>query len=400
MQLELFGNREKFDDLIYRFGPRDILREDFFDAVMELSEYKIAKTYMPAIPMIEYKRAIVEMVNTVIQEKQKAFYFTDEELTENRIINDPANKNMKITKLLTKKIKEVSNYYNTQFLDYFHKLPSEDDEYYISGQPLDILESYIKVDTCVSPDGDNVANMFQFLVSPVVHVAFTRDKSSRALVFIDQENKVAAINRVYGKYNLMLEYALLNWLGRKGYKIAENFNEYFSGHGLYYTENRSADIKRLLGYFNIPLQEPTNFSERVGLFLRPSGLKTKGDLITGGNFYDYESNYTTVSDLRSSGGTVLHSDEEFCSGCGDVVLNDYYNFDYDLCEYCYQDAEVHYCEECGNDYSYENYDLDENMCNHCLWERNREEEEDVDSEVDEMRIENKINLMEEINGKE
>jgi hypothetical protein len=404
MQLELFGNKEKFNNLIDRFSYRNIIREDFFESVMELAEYKIDKTYVPAIPMIDYKRAIVGMVNDIVKERQVNYYFTDEELLENRIINDLSNKDMKITKLLTKKVKEVSNYMSTQFLDYFNKLPIENDEYYISGNPIDILESYIEVDTCVSPGGDNIANIFQFLVSPMVHVAFTKDKSSRMLVFVDQEKKIAATNRVYGKYNLMLEFSVLKWLGRNGYSVAEKFNDYFSSDGLYYSESRGSDMRLLLEHFDIPMESPVNFSERVDMFVRPKGLKTVGDLITGSS-YSYASDdvvehLTTTSDLRSASGMLLFSDEEFCRECGDVISNDYYNYDFEMCSYCYEDAEINYCEECGNDYSYDNFDLDENMCNHCLWERNREEETDVDNEVDRMREDAVINQMEEANGKE
>jgi hypothetical protein len=308
---------------------------------------------------------------------------------------------MKITKLLTKKVKEVSNYMSTQFLDYFNKLPFENDEYYISGQPLDILESYIEVDTCVSPGGDNVANMFQFLVSPMVHVAFTRDKSTRMLVFLDQEKKIAAINRVYGKYNLMLEFSILKWLRDKGYSIAQNFIDYFDGSGLYYVENKGTDMRRILKYFDVPIKSHVNFNERTDIFLRPKGLKTIGDLITGSSYVvaGIQEHLTTTSELKSSSGTLLDHYEEICGGCGDIVSSDYYNYDHSLCDYCYQDADIHYCQECGGDYCYEDYDFDEIMCYNCSSER-KEEETDVDNEVDRMREDAVINQMEEANGKE
>jgi hypothetical protein len=193
----------------------------------------------------------------------------------------------------------------------------------------------------------------------------------------------------------------LKWLGHKGYSIAENFNEYFSSDGLYYTEGRGSDIKRLLEYFNVPMASPTVFSERVSMFLRPKGLKTKGDLMTGSEYYyeGIEEHLTTTTEFKSAAGVLLDQYEEFCRDCGDVVGSDYYNYDYDLCDYCYEDAEVNYCEGCGNDYSYHEFNLEENMCNDCVWER-EQEEQDVDNEVDRMREDAAINLMEEVNGKE
>jgi hypothetical protein len=99
---------------------------------------------------------------------------------------------------------------------------------------------------------------------------------------------------------------------------------------------------------------------------------------------------------------LLFSDEEYCRECGDVISNDYYNYDYEMCSYCYEDAEVNYCENCGGDYSAHDFDFDEDMCNTCSYERQQEEEEeyDVDNEVDRMREDAVINLMEEVNGKE
>ena len=140
--------------------------------------------------MIEYKRAIIEeLENDFPRVKEANFTFTDEELENNRIASGP-NAGRKITKVLTKALDdEGGGYRNEQRLDYFNKLRLTENSYFIDSDPMVFMEFYLKVQTCVSPGGDNQSNLLKFLASPYVYIAGDKAKSVRMLIYADFDRK-------------------------------------------------------------------------------------------------------------------------------------------------------------------------------------------------------------------
>jgi hypothetical protein len=383
--------REEFEEMIDRYTRRDLVREDFFEVTHELAEYKLPRTQMESVPMLDYKKVIVNSIEKKNQ-KENFYNFTDEELVENRIKNNKELLNMKITKILVKDLKDATRFSSTQIVDYFHKLPNENETYYISGEPNDLLKAYTEVSTCISPDGDNIADMFQFLVSPVIHIAFTGDFKSRVMVFLDKQTRTASIGKVYGKYNLMLEMSVMKWLIDNHYSLSKEPSTHFSVYQLFYYDHPYSDLVGAFEFMGgVIADELDPVSSKIQIFEKPDGKEEnyKTDLITGGL---NNTTSTTIIELRSSRGMLIEEDEEVCSNCGYVVDSDYYNYDYEMCENCYEEEPHCYCESCDENYHEENFDFEENSCIECA--QMIIEEREAEEEADRLREEKLLEVLE------
>lgn len=382
--VELYQDREKdFYGLINEYNHRDMIREDFFNAVEAVAEYKLAKTSITELSMITYKRVILEMIRQRYEKDTEIGDFSDEELLENRVKSIPELKDMKITKFLSNKIKSVSQYASTQELDFFHKLPTDNNEYFVSGDPLDILNAYKEVSTCVSPGGDNIANIFQFLAAPMIHIAFDKNIDTRMLVFIDEKNKVFATNLVYGKFNLMLEISVIKHFIDKGYNYSLHNTDYFSGAGLCYSESNRAFPEKVVTLLRGSMQPKLEYFDRTNLFQRPEGFDYKGDVITGSS---YTSDLTHDDEIRSGSGMLMYDHEAYCGSCGYITDSDEYDYDMDMCYSCRSDEPHEYCNDCC-EYRYEHeMDYDNGICNFCQERLDEQAEYEADLAREEQYI--------------
>ena len=393
--VELYQDREKdFYELINEYDHRDMIREDFFNAVEAVAKHKLPKTSVAELSMITYKRVILETIRQRYEKDTEIGDFSDEELLENRVKSIPELKDMKITKFLTNKIKSVSQYASTQELDFFHKLPTDNNEYFVSGDPLDILNAYKKVSTCVSPGGDNIANIFQFLAAPMIHIAFDKDINTRMLVYIDKKNKVFATNLVYGKFNLMLEISVIKHFIDKGYNYSLHNTDYFSGAGLCYSESNRAFPEKVLTLLRGSMQPKLEYFDRTSLFEKPEGFDYEGDIITGSR---WTTELTHDDDIRSGSGMLMYDHEAYCGSCGYVIDGDEYDYDIEMCYDCRSNEPHEYCNECS-EYRYEHeMDYDEGICVYCK----ERLEEQADYEADLAREEEYIKELEGVsNGTE
>jgi len=399
------SHKEFFVEYIERYSTRDILREDYYEVVQEIRKSMMPKIGIEKLDMLEYKKSILHMIKSKFRDEFD-YNFSDEELQENRVKNIKGLENTKVTKIISK---ALNNYkekhqrnniyfdYNREFkfLDYFHKIANENEEFYISSDPNDLLLAYEKISTCVSPDGDNIANIFQWLVSPFTYIAYTRDTNkegelvinNRAIVYIDYGNRVASIGNIYGSYNVMFQVSIMKWLKENHFSIALEPSDWFAFHDLYYTESGLSSVKDFVDFFNISVVDK-EYSKRISIHSVPYYIDIIGDAITG-HGYGKPKLYLLDSEIRSSSGMLLYSDEAICGDCGEVVSSDEYDYDGEVCDYCAQFTSRNYCEDCGEHYLDSDFDFEEDLCSSCAFERAEKDnaDEEYERERDEKLLE-------------
>jgi hypothetical protein len=377
-------HKELFESQLALYSQRDLVREDFYEVVQEIRKGMIPRTEIPRLDMLKYKRAILSMIKEKFREEFQ-YDFTDQELEENRVKNIKGLENAKVTKVISKAIESYQKkkqslvFYDhgreTQFLDQFNKIQNENETFFISSDPVDLLLAYSEVQTCVSPDGDNIANIFQWLASPYTYIAYSRSTNkegvytirNRSIIYLDYAKKIASIGSIYGSYNLMFQLSIMEWLKNNRYKIALSSGYVFSQSCLYYTESSLQRIEDFSKFFNLQvMDESLNFNEKTCIHSRPYYIDVVGDAITGGH---YTAEDLVYSGLKSSRGCLLNEDEEICGDCGEITDSSHFDYDYELCEDCAQYTDRNYCSHCDHHYPDSEFDFFHDECISCVKEQ-------------------------------
>lgn len=352
------------------------MRIDYVDVVLDIRKEIMEDITIPKVDMLTYKRAIVEQIKKEY-DNTREYNFTDEELMENRVKHSIENKDMKITKLLTKQIQKNARYgRNDQRLDYFHKLPTDTKEYYMTGDPSVMTRMYIDVDTCISPGGENQAAILQYLLSPYFYIVYSNDYKNRMLVVLDKERKLISASRVYGGYDFMMGLSFAQWCIDNDYSFVSRNYYFFDNESLQYVDSTDSTITGLIEYLHgdvvndwaKPLLNP---------FTKPEHCTFQGDAITGHNMPESLSSLSTIERIHSSSYSIMDGSTQYCSECGDHVSEDDYDEYEGMCHDCA--ANHNYCEQCDDHYHGSDYDFDKGLCNYCV-ERIEEEKEMEDEE--------------------
>jgi len=347
------------------------LREDFPSVVFDIRKNMLESIPIPKVDMLTYKKAIIHQIQKEFQ-NTRGYSFTDEELLENRIKNIPEAKDMKVTKLLTKQIiKERMYLSGDQRLDYFHKLPTETKEYFITGNPVTMARMYYDVDTCISPDGENQAAIFQYLLSPFFYLVYSSDFKNRMLVAINEDKKMITASRVYGGYDFMMSASFAKWCVDKGYTFSARYFYMLHTDGFQYLDATDMDITQLVLYFGGVVHDEHKTELMVSAMQKPLHCTFVNDAIT--NDHMYSEDLITAEHIHSNCSHIMTADTEYCCECGELV--DSYNYDeYEsMCSSCA--ADHNYCELCDEYHSNQDFDFDRDICIYCA-EREDEEKED------------------------
>lgn len=349
------------------------MRKDYVDVVLDIRKDILDDIYIPKVDMLTYKKAIVHQIQDEY-EGTREYRFSDEELLENRIQEATEYKDMKITKLLSKQIQKNRRYSaNDQRLDYFHKLPSENKEYFMTGDPSVITRMYIDVDTCISPDGENQAAILQYLLSPYIYIIYSNDYKNRMLVILDKERKMITTSRVYGGYDFMMGLSFAKWCVDNGYSFVDRNYKLIDVDNLQYIDSSDESIGRLVVYLGGDVVNDF-VKPKLNTFNKPEHCTFQGDALTGHYISDTYSSVSTIEHIHSSCSSIMDSSIEYCSECGYHVNADEYDTSESMCYGC---AENHnYCNNCDEYYHSSDYDFDIGLCNHCVETLNEDEEDE------------------------
>lgn len=357
-------------------------REDFAQNILQIRSGMQPRIELEMATMIEYKRAIIEeLENDFPRVKEANFTFTDEELENNRIASGP-NAGRKITKVLTKALDdEGGGYRNEQRLDYFNKLRLTENSYFIDSDPMVFMEFYLKVQTCVSPGGDNQSNLLKFLASPYVYIAGDKAKSVRMLIYADFDRKRVFLHPIYGSYDSMFALTVVKYFVQNGFTFIRYLSNAFEADFMSYTDRTNISFMPQIKFFNGDISEENfDFDERTKLFSRPSWVTYEGDAYAdeGSEFIpnkDLLKSYTITFNFHDTSMGILSKDSQFCYSCDQIVNDDDYDYDSEMCYDCA--AHNHYCYECDSEHVHDdNWDYEMEMCSSCAQDR-REYEENV-----------------------
>lgn len=371
---------EKFSD--WKDETHFIFREDFAQNILQIRSGMQPRIELEMATMIEYKRAIIEeLENDFPRIKEANLTFTDDELEKNRIASGP-NAGRKITKVLTETLGEESGRYrNEQRLDYFNKLRLAENSYFIDSDPIVLMEYYLKIQTCISPGGDNQSNLLKFLASPYVYIAGDKAKSVRMLIYADFDRKRVFLHPIYGSYDSMFALTVVKYFVQNGFAFVRYLREAFEADFMSYTDRSHISFMPQIDFFNgVVSEKDFDFDEKTDLFSRPSWTTYEGDA-----YADEESeiipdkdllkSYTITFNFHDTSMGILPKDKQFCYSCDEIISDDDYDYDAEMCYDCA--AYNHYCYECDSGHIHENdWDYEFEMCSSCAQAR-REYEENV-----------------------
>ena len=336
------------------------LNPNFAEALLGLREGMQPRVQIPQLDMMTYKKSIIA---DITKDYNLTLDFTDEELEQNRILNGE-HKNTKITKYISNKLSERHKALREQKLDFFNKLRTADNEYYIDSDPSVILEAYLAVRTCLSPGGENQSNLIKFLASPYVYIAVDKRYSSRMMIYADWDRKIAFFHRVYGNYDYMFALSVVKYYIDNGFVFANHLYDAFDdgeGDFISYRDSDENDYTHHIDFFG----GEYGAMPEVDLWKQPSWYHSHVDMLSGKRMKGHH--YTTFYNFHDSASRMLPEGEEYCTSCQDIVRSDDYDFDWEMCNYCSNDH--NYCEYCGENHPSESYNFDENMCNGCYADR-------------------------------
>lgn len=300
------------------------------EGLLQIQESKLPRTVIEPIDMLTYKEVLVERFN---KDFDKNLKFTKDELIKNRVTNSEYPEGIKITKYLNKLAKAN----NIQYLDFFHKRRIENDEYILDSSPLAFLKMYDRIQTCVSSGGENQHNIFYFLASPYTYIAYNSRKTSRMVLFISQEYKVAFSGHVFGEYDDTLPMTIINYLKKQGYYFIENFNSMFSHYYEFYTDNIVCGHKELIKILGcgIDLKKAFPLYLNLNLLKRPETLKIKGDVFLNEREVVKNLYESQIEEFYKKNTTYGKFDNNvYCEYCDNYVHEDDYDFQIEACDYC------------------------------------------------------------------
>jgi hypothetical protein len=355
------------------------LHPNFYENVVDIRSGMTERITLKSLPELEYKKAIIKDLKNEYQElEDDGLNFTDEELTQNRILNGK-NRDQKITKYINNIIKERYQHRTEQRLDYFHKPKHANNEYYIDKDPISLMDAYLKVDTCVSPNGSNQSNMLKFLMSPYIYIATDKRKSVRILIYADFNRKVVFLNALYGSYDYMMPLVIVKYFVEQGFTFSTYVGHTFNDEFLTYKDRQTCEFENIIKYYNG--KETQNLENKyqfntIDLFKRPSWVQFKGDGLIKNNRH---LNTTTEYDVKGDDEHITETPQEYCGNCGYDVHPDEYHYDEEMCSSCFDDN-YRYCETCDRTVDADRYNYDEDMCNVCHAEHLEEVEAEKQKE--------------------
>ena len=344
-------NKENLRELLDEWKSWDTVAfsPNFIDNIYNVKSGMLPKTKLPAINISDYKKIVYN--HLALQERVSLPNFTDEEINNNFYVCDEYPTGIKLTKYVQNflnKNKNLRFQRSYQELDYVNRPRFPNNEYFLDSTPEGIVKAYRRVETCVSPNGENSQNLFYFLASPYVYVAYGTNMRTRMLIYLDHEKKHAVLNRAYGEYDQMLTISVINYLISEGYSFFESFwafgdciDEFYVDGGTDVIDNL---IKTMGGTF-IKQKEYRNLLDRK------SWMNFKGDLYTG----DFCSHVITTCE----GFRVTYD----CGYCDNEVFEDNYIHELGACTDCAWPCECchdyviegdsfiqEYCEACADNY--------------------------------------------------
>lgn len=335
---------------------------DFIREVYEMRVQMKPREILEPLDMLEYKRNMLRYLDKYYVYKVPVHY-TDQELLTNRTKN-----NVKVTKELTKIIKEQSEKFNTygtlQELDYFHRLRYEDNKYCITADVGEILYAYQEIQTCLSPGGENQAHLIELLASPYFYLVTDLHRSVRMGILVDYENKKVFLNNVYGSYDSMVVMAVINHFIIMDFDFVKSMSYFHDDYPrLSYLDNYNCSHQEMIeamGY-GASIVDNIPFNERVNnIFALPRDIEVERDLFTGAKNTEYVS---VGFALWGNEAGIVTEDERICGSCGEVVDASDFDDDYITCHYCAE----HYCSACDNYYDIDDM-WDDDTCHMCHME--------------------------------
>jgi hypothetical protein len=350
------------------------LHPNFFENVMDIRSGMQPRITLQPIDMLDYKKNLIaELKDEYDALKEDGLNFTDAELTANRIL-EGKNRNQKITKYMTNIIAKSYPHRLEQRIDYFNKPKHEKNEYYIDKDPIQLMQAYLKVDTCVSPQGSNQSNMLKFLFSPYVYVAYDKKRSVRILIYADFSRRVVFLNGLYGSYDAMMPMVVIKYFVERGFTFGHYTSDIFDDDFLTYKDRTMCAfepiIERYNGHITSNLQNPRVYGVK-DLFERPSWVNYEGD---GMILSKHTSRVTTSYNVRGDDSYIGERERYYCDHCDNNVDEDDFNHDEGVCNDCY--SENHrYCDRCGDDAHVDDYNFEEEACSSCANEIIEEREE-------------------------
>lgn len=340
------------NNLIKYIGMMDFdINPEYFKHVYEIRRRMHEDIYLDGISNIEYKKIILEVLK---KQYQDIFInFTDSELINNIIENSLPEKGMKVTKYLAR----FSRYDNR--IDVFHT-NIEGRRITITANPLDFIELYDEIGTCMSPEGENQHAFLELLLSPYAYIAYDDTKNHRMIVLVDYEKKIFFPASVYGcGYNIVLPYSVSKYFVEKGFTSVRYASDYFDTESLSYSDFGSNY------HLNFPVFEGRVQEEKPerkrDIFEQLLDYRIDRDAIEG---YAPVNNSYHIVQLFDKNGYISLSSGVYCEICGESVDEDDYDFDLDCCNSCADENYV-YCEKCERDIYIDEYNFDLNMCDSC-----------------------------------
>lgn len=350
------------------------LRPDFEENIYEIRKYMMPRFKLMKPDILTYKKMLWEYIKGLetqtASSEVKNFYFTEKELLSN-IVEEGEYKGWKITKLLSKK---VISHYALHSLDFFNK-PRDEREYYMTSDPSEILDAYLEISTCYSPEGENSANIYKYLASIYVYMVVDDRTRTRSIVFLDVENKLAFLHRPYGQNDPMMTIATVYTLTQMGYLFVRKINQMFPEiqEELHYIDQETC-------FFSSYLERADLFAdldEFHGPLLRsaPKYIGEHTDAITGQPLQDQ----TVLFDFGFYNmGAITEHGTAVCQNCGELVDYDHYDEDERICLSC-ADSRC-YCNHCGDMLHVEDAIWDDDKggyyCEYCYSDANENDNDD------------------------
>lgn len=334
----------------------------YFQNVVRLREAMGPDVPIKNLPDLSYKRFLLELIN---KKYNLNLSFSDAELIQNR-----TKDNMKVTKNIKRAI-DLQNsytYHSIVELDYFNKPRYENNKYYITADPIEIVHMYSGISTCLSPGGENQGVIFELLASPYYYMLTDIHDSIRLNLYIDHENKVVFMNSIYGSYDQMAVFSVIRHFVSEGYQISKHARYFLGGDDLQYIDNWETPFTeevKIMGYdFLSTSEDDRSRSTNIHKIPKSLNFEKREDFITGIYHEEDYLDQTTITRFWSSSYAICHVDYRFCPECSSLV--DEYDFDEDAI-LCYECSNS-YCFGCGEYYEEHNMatDFGTNICMDCL----------------------------------
>ena len=361
---ELESKAIELNELLYAYKDEAYIdiRPDLAEVILDIHKENSKTIEIEKINLLQYKRAILGALEQDYSSiKKQGLKFDDEEL-ETNIVKEGKFKGYKITKVLTNTIKK-DGVSSDQRLDFFNKLKNPDEKYFLSSNPVQLLDAYDKVQTCLSPQGSNQSIILRFLLSQYVYVAYNGTKTSRMVIYVNNSEKAVFLNGVYGSYDLMLTCAVVSHFIKEGYSFIERIGDLFDVSGFSYLDCHNCQFKDIIKQLGGTIIERDQITfDSVHFNKRPDHCTFERDGVTGGPM---DSDELTFEYNFHDGNGILPEDYYRCESCGRVVETTDYDYDYECCNDCRRDEE-NYCERCDCNYHDDDFNFDYGMCEDCV----------------------------------